>query len=259
MNSAVVQAINCIWVRYSESLSLADIAQSAVLSRFHFSRVFKAETGISPGQYLAAVRIYQAKRLLVTGSMSVADISVAVGYNSLGSFTNHFTDSVGISPSRFRRDTHAGCAELLDPSPDSAGVVAGALRVPEAYVGARVYLGVFDTQILQRRPKSVTRLDVRSSRPHPYRLGGIPDGRWFVHAVAMADTNEPEPWTRRHLLVGGGPVRISAGTGTAAPISLRPHGLTDLPILLALPDLEAELVLQQAAYARPPMRRSGSL
>jgi AraC family transcriptional regulator len=110
---------------------------------------------------------------------------------------------------------------------------------------------------LQRRPKSVTRLVVRSSRPHPYRLAGVPHGRWFVHAVAMADTNEPEPWTRRHLLVGGGPVRIAAGTGTSAPISLRPRGLTDLPILLALPDLEAELVLQQAAYARPTMRRSG--
>jgi AraC family transcriptional regulator len=102
VKNPVEQAINCMWERYSEPLSLADIARSAILSRFHFARVFKAETGLSPGQFLAAVRIHQAKRMLLGTSMSVAEVSVAVGYNSLGSFTTRFTDNVGMSPSRFR-------------------------------------------------------------------------------------------------------------------------------------------------------------
>src|SRR5205823_7610741 len=103
MNSAIERAIHCIWNRYSEPLSLNDIAQSAILSRFHFSRLFKDATGVSPGRYLSAVRIYQAKRMLATTPMKVTEISFAVGFDSLGSFTNHFTESVGISPSRFRR------------------------------------------------------------------------------------------------------------------------------------------------------------
>ena len=106
MNSAVDRAVNCIWERYSDQLSLADMARSAMLSRFHFARVFEKQTGVSPGRFLAAVRIYQAKRLLLLSSMSVGGVSSAVGYSSLGSFTSHFTDSVGISPSRFRDASH---------------------------------------------------------------------------------------------------------------------------------------------------------
>jgi hypothetical protein len=56
-------------------------------------------------------------------------------------------------------------------------------------------------------------------------------------AVAVADTDEPEPWTWRHLLVGGG----GQVKSTLAAITLRPRSLTDLPALLALPDLETEL------------------
>src|SRR3984957_5979855 len=240
MKSAVDEAVSCIWERYGDPLSLADMAHSAMLSRFHFARVFKEQTGVSPGRFLAAVRIYRAKRMLVTGTMSVAGVSSAVGYGSLGSFTSHFTDSVGISPSRFRHASHhdrvSACAMLPD-SPVPEGAAMGTIRLPEGYAVARVYVGIFDTRILQRRPHAATLLDVTSQRTHPYWLPRVPDGRWFLHAVAVADTDEPEPWTQRHLLVGGGgQVRSTLGA-----ITLRPRSLTDLPTLLALPDLEAEL------------------
>jgi AraC family transcriptional regulator len=227
------------------------MAHSALLSRFHFARIFKEQTGVSPGQFLAAVRIYQAKRMLLASSMSVAGVSAAVGYGSLGSFTSHFTDSVGISPSRFRRASyhdasdhdasdHAASHSACGLAPDSRvpeDAVMGTVRLPEGYAGARVYLGIFDTRILQRRPQSAAMLDLTSQRSHSYWLPKVPDGRWFLHVVAVADTDEPAPWTRRHLLVGGGAqVRSTLGA-----ITLRPRSLTDLPALLALPDLEAEL------------------
>src|SRR5260370_23685096 len=108
MNSAVERAIASIWERYNEPLSLAEIAKSAILSRFHFSRVFREATGVSPGRFLSAVRIYEAKRMLVSTSLSVTEISLAVGYNSLGPFTNPFTDIVGVSPTRPRPLWRAG-------------------------------------------------------------------------------------------------------------------------------------------------------
>jgi AraC family transcriptional regulator len=240
MNSAVDQAVNCIWERYGDPLSLADLAESAMLSRFHFARVFKEQTGVSPGRFLAAVRIYRAKRMLLLSPMSVAGVSSAVGYCSLGSFTSHFTDSVGISPSRFRHASYhervSACGMLPD-SPVPEGAAMGTVRLPEGYAVARVYVGIFDTRIVQRRPQAATVLDVTSQRTHPYWLPRVPEGRWYLHAVAVADTDEPEPWTRRHLLVGaGGQLKSALGA-----ITLRPRSLTDLPTLLALPDLEAEL------------------
>jgi AraC family transcriptional regulator len=238
MDSAVDRAVNCIWQRYRDPLSLADMARSAMLSRFHFARVFKQQTGVSPGQFLAAVRIYQAKRMLIISSMSVAGVSCAVGYGSLGSFTTHFTDSVGISPGRFRRAGQqaalAGVGLPSDSPPE--GAVTGTIRLPEGYARARVYIGMFDTPIVQRRPQAAAWLDMTSQRTYEYWLPKVPEGKWFLHALAVADTDEPEPWTRRHLLVGGGGQVRSALGG----IALRPRCPTDLPVLLALPELEAE-------------------
>jgi AraC family transcriptional regulator len=243
MNSAVDRAIKCIWERYDEPLSLTDLAETAILSRFHFCRVFRAATGVTPGRFLSAVRIYQAKRMLLTTSMNITDISFAVGYNSLGSFTNHFTDSVGVSPGRFRRTSQNGGFEPPDPLPDPDGMdgaVTGMISLPEGYGAARAYIGVFDTPIMQRRPASAAIVDIGSgARPAPFRLAGIPEGTWHVHAVAVADTGDPEPWTRRTLLVGGRrPVRVTADVPVRVSISLRLRRPTDLPVLLALPDLE---------------------
>jgi AraC family transcriptional regulator len=108
MNTAVERAIRFIRENYSEPLSLDDIAGSAIMSRFHFCRVFAGATGVTPGRFLSAIRIYEAKRMLLNTVMNVTDISFAVGFNSLGSFSNHFTDSVGISPGRFRRVARTG-------------------------------------------------------------------------------------------------------------------------------------------------------
>jgi AraC family transcriptional regulator len=235
MGSTADRAVARIWERYASEQPLAGMPGDLV-------GVFTEETGVSPGQFLAAVRIYQAKRLLDGGGMSVAAVCAAVGYGSLSSFTSHFTDSVGVSPSRFRRGGHDRVVACGPPPgcPVPDGAAMGTVLLPPGYAAARVYVGVFDTPLVQRRPRSVARLDIvpGSRRAQPYWLPGVPEGSWFLHAVAVADTDEPEPWTRRHQLAGGGG-RVRAGDLGA--ITLHPRTLTDLPVLLALPDLEAEL------------------
>lgn len=249
MNSAIERAISRIWESYSEPLSLADIAKSAILSRFHFSRVFRDATGVSPGRFLSAVRIYQAKRLLASTSLSVTDISLAVGYNSLGSFTNRFTESVGASPTRFRRMCRDGIRPAADAPPRLSaqhGTVAGVISLPPEYPAARVYVGVFQTPIIQRRPLSWSIVDTRHDEPACYGLAVAP-GEWFIGAVAAADSSDPEPWTRRSLLTGGvGPVSVTQFAVSALDITLHPRRSTDLPILFAVPDLERQDV--ECAY-----------
>lgn len=277
MKSPIELAIAHMRESYNEPLSLTDIARSAMLSRFHFSRVFREATGVSPGRFLSAVRIYEAKRMLASTSLSVIDISLAVGYNSLGSFTNRFTESVGLSPSRFRRLWHSGVRGAPDPSPPRRaalpepaphGVVAGRVELPSRYAAAWIYLGAFATPIVQGHPPSSVILQAWPGRPASYRLAGIPAGEWYIQAVAVADSAEPEPWTRRSLLVGGqgSSVTVTPGTVSPAVLTLRPRRSTDLPILFAVPDLEpagaggghrldpAQPVPAPAAARRPPRR-----
>ncbi|NES30233.1 helix-turn-helix domain-containing protein [Micromonospora terminaliae] len=242
MNSAIKSAIARIWASYSEPLSLDDIAKSAILSRFHFSRVFRAATRVSPGRYLSAVRIYQAKRLLATTTLSVTDISLAVGFNSLGSFTNHFTDSVGTSPSRFRRMWAEGMRATPQPENRSlpeSGTVTGTVTLPPGYARARVYIGAFDTPIIQRQPASWTVVEAEAGVKARYCLPAVSPGQWYVRAVATADSVDPEPWTRRSLLLGDvDPVTVTDRSTSVVGIALRPKRMTDLPILYAIPNLE---------------------
>jgi AraC family transcriptional regulator len=242
MNSAVESAIARIWQGYSEPLSLSEIAKSAILSRFHFSRVFREATWVSPGRYLSAVRIYQAKRLLATTTLSVTDISLAVGYNSLGSFTNHFTDSVGASPTRFRRmwldGIHGTPRPEIRSLPES-GTVVGVVTMPPEYATARVYVGAFQTPIIQRRPVSWTVVEVEAGATTRYCLPGVTPGLWFIRAVATADSADPEPWTRRSVLLGGvDPVTVTDKSTSVVGIALRARCMTDLPVLYAVPTLE---------------------
>jgi AraC family transcriptional regulator len=247
MNSAIENAIARIWTDYSEPLSLNEIAKSAILSRFHFCRVFREVTWVSPGRYLSAVRIYQAKRLLATTTLSVTDISLAVGYNSLGSFTNHFTDSVGASPSRFRRMwlEHRQPAEaraLPETRSPAGGRVVGTVTLPAEYGTAQVYIGAFETPIIQRQPVSSTVVTATGGVPARYCLPDVTAGQWYVSAVATADTIDPEPWTQRSLLLGGGdPITVADGSTRGLDLALCSRRKTDLPVLYAVPNLEPEL------------------
>jgi AraC family transcriptional regulator len=182
--------------------------------------------------------------MLLTTPVSITDISFAVGYNSVGSFTSHFTGSVSVPPSLFRQKAQNGDSEFPCPAHDSSpahGAVHGTISLPGGYAGTRVYLGVFTTAFVQHQPADAAVVDIPADgRPSSYYLPNIPKGKWFIHAVGVADSTDPEPWTRRTALVGGrSPVSVAAGTATRAPISLRPRRTTDPPVLLALPDLEA--------------------
>jgi AraC family transcriptional regulator len=240
MNNAVERAIKFICERYSEPLSLDDIANSAIMSRFHFCRTFANATGVTPGRFLSAIRIYEAKRKLLNTEMNVTDITFAVGFNSLGSFSNHFTDSVGVSPGRFRRISRNGGFELKrfhERSSRADSPVAGTVALPKGCADARVFLGIFDTPIVQRQPAASVTIEAVAGKPCRFQLPGVPDGDYFLRAVAVADTSDPEPWTRRVLLVGGCELNV-AGAPLLVRVEMRPKRATDLPILLALPELE---------------------
>ncbi len=88
--------------RYFEPLGVDDLARAAGLSRAHFSREFRRAFGESPHAYLLTRRLERAAALLRTTDNSVAEICLAVGLQSIGSFTTSFTRTFGKSPTAYR-------------------------------------------------------------------------------------------------------------------------------------------------------------
>lgn len=84
----------------SQNISVSDIASKAGLSTRNFNRLLQQETGLSPKQWLVALRVEEAKRLLQEGH-SVTDASLAVGYSSLSQFITAFRARTGQLPSKF--------------------------------------------------------------------------------------------------------------------------------------------------------------
>ncbi len=83
-------------------LSLAEIAGAAYLSEFHFARLFKKITGVTPHAYLASLRVERARRLLAETDLPIAEIGAQVGYNSQSHFTKVFREGTGLTPKAFR-------------------------------------------------------------------------------------------------------------------------------------------------------------
>jgi AraC family transcriptional regulator len=83
--------------------SLADLANVAKLSPFHFARSFKNSFGEPPHRYLMHRRIERAKALLDDPAKSVMEIAHAVGFSDPASFAAAFHKAVGTTPTSYRR------------------------------------------------------------------------------------------------------------------------------------------------------------
>ena len=102
--------------RYFEPLGVDDLAAAAGLSRAHFSREFRRAFGDSPHGYLLTRRLERAAALLRTTDNSVAEICVAVGLASVGSFTTSFKRMFGSSPTAYRQRHLPAAAHAVVPS-----------------------------------------------------------------------------------------------------------------------------------------------
>jgi AraC-like DNA-binding protein len=112
----LVRAKDLADARYFEPLDVDDLAAAARLSRAHFSREFRRAFGESPHAYLLTRRLERAAALLRTTDHSVAEICLAVGLTSVGSFTTSFTRTYGQSPTAYRARFPSPAMFALVPS-----------------------------------------------------------------------------------------------------------------------------------------------
>lgn len=87
-------------------LGVEDLARAAGLSRFHFSRLFAAETGQTPAAWLAARRVQMAAQWLRSGEMPIKEIARRCGFADVQPFGKVFRRLIGQPPASYRR--HGG-------------------------------------------------------------------------------------------------------------------------------------------------------
>ena len=125
---------------YADALDVEALARSVHLSRAHFIRSFRDTFGETPHRYLQRRRIERAMAFLRETDRPVSEISLDVGFLSLGTFSRTFREIVGVSPSAYRTREQAspraairagvpGCmARLWDRPSSTFGEARGAGR-----------------------------------------------------------------------------------------------------------------------------------
>lgn len=89
--------------KYSEPIRIQEIADYCGLDRSYLGKVFKADTGYTPQEYLLLVRMQKAKALLETSDMPVKHVGYSVGYSDPLAFSKAFKLETGISPREYRK------------------------------------------------------------------------------------------------------------------------------------------------------------
>ena len=237
----VDRVITAMRNQIDQPLSLESMARIGFSSPFHLNRTFRQVTGVPPSQFLSALRLEAARRMLMKTQRKVIDICYDVGYNSVGTFTRRFTSALGVSPTTFRELTQSPAARAVK-RPDCGAIagrkrrsgpgVAGQIAAPGDFEGI-ILAGLFETPIPQAKPVACVIIDGAGD----YEIEDVPEGNLYLFALGLEHPVHP-PVCFQHetaLRGGGHSIRITGGTvkGTTY-IQLRPPSSFDPPILMAL-------------------------
>ncbi|WP_229691986.1 helix-turn-helix domain-containing protein [Paenibacillus radicis (ex Gao et al. 2016)] len=100
---------------FSEKITREQLAEIAGVSRSHYSILFKQMTGFSPSDYLSRLRVHRAKELLISGSGTLREIALKVGYKDEFYLSRRFKQQTGAAPSGYNRGKFERIAVLLSP------------------------------------------------------------------------------------------------------------------------------------------------
>ncbi|MUK88605.1 helix-turn-helix domain-containing protein [Ornithinibacillus sp. L9] len=228
-----------------ESLSLTRLAKHVSYSPFHFTRIFKERIGLTPHYYISSLRLQRAKDLLLKTDLSIRDIGLEIGQQSLGTFTTRFTERVGVTPSAFRNSllqvpNHLSSLKKLNDwegmnlSKQFPSMVTGTIETPRVFKGI-ILIGLFEKPIPEGLPLYGTLL----SSAGDFYFSDVRPGTYYLLATAVSFEMHATD-----ILLPHRTLRAKSNTPiTVAPyediphqkIKLREPRLDDPPILISLP------------------------
>jgi AraC family transcriptional regulator len=105
-DNRVRRVLNYIETHLEEDLTVANLAEIANLSPFHFTRMFAATLGVPPNKYVSRRRLENAKSMIKLGLLPLTEIAHRSCFSSQASFNRAFRRATGMSPGEYRRLTH---------------------------------------------------------------------------------------------------------------------------------------------------------
>lgn len=99
---AIQRAVDYVELHLGERVSVAAMAEAAHLSTYHFARLFKARTGLTPLGYVNRRRLSFAVAALRDSEQTISDIAARCGFASQQSFTHAFSERFAVAPAKYR-------------------------------------------------------------------------------------------------------------------------------------------------------------
>ncbi|WP_316569307.1 AraC family transcriptional regulator [Neobacillus sp. YIM B06451] len=243
----ITEAINYIQTHLYDQITLDKLASHVSYSPYHFSRIFKEETGLPPLYFVSSMRLQRAKELLLNTNMSVRDISLEIGQQSLGTFTTRFTNSVGVTPAHFRNTQDE--AEILlnslqrldgktDPlhSAKNPLSVKGTVFTDEEFEGV-ILVGLFPKPIPEGMPLYGTLLFSLGE----FQFNNVKPGLYYLFATSVSWGMDPRSFLIPHTTLRykpTGPILVNGNEQVPhQDLHLRAAQLDDPPILISIPRL----------------------
>jgi len=245
---SVERVITMMRSQIDQPMTLQQMARIGSASPYHFNRTFRQVTGVPPLQFLYALRLDAAKRLLTQTHKKVIDICYEVGYNSVGTFTRRFADVLGVSPTRLRKLAHshprgassAPADELRRPRRKPGTSIAGYITAPGGFRGL-VAVGLFTTSIPQGKPVSCAVVKDGGE----FLLKKVPAGDYYLFAVGLTLPSDGSACFdyANALRAGGQPIHIVDNiVQGCTSLQLRPPSPFDPPVLLVVPQEQPGLM-----------------
>lgn len=101
----VKKALEFVHINYSQTVTIAEMADWIGLERKYLSKLFKSATGLSPQDYLIHFRLNKACELMKNPSLSIGEIAYSVGYKDQLLFSKMFKKLKGVSPTEYRKSS----------------------------------------------------------------------------------------------------------------------------------------------------------
>ena len=103
-SNAMNRAIDYINSNIFRDITIDEICKAIHISKYHFCRRFRENTGMTVMNYILKTRIVLAKNLLLSEKLSVTDISNRCGFSSISYFCRVFKEETGLTPLEFRKE-----------------------------------------------------------------------------------------------------------------------------------------------------------
>lgn len=99
---------------FNTPISLAQLAEVACMSKFHFLRAFQQTFKVTPHQYITSLRLRYACKLLKETDLTVSDICLANGYRDESSFVRLFQTNMGVTPGMYKRTFNGAAIPIVE-------------------------------------------------------------------------------------------------------------------------------------------------